>query len=451
VTSLWFKSALLPGGWTDAVRVTLSDGVIAAVESGATPCAGDERHALAIPGLCNVHSHAFQRGMAGLTERRGGGADDNFWTWREVMYRFLGQLTPDDVEAITAQAYVEMLEAGFTRVGEFHYLHHDPFGARYSDPAEMAGRVSAAAAQTGIGLTLLPVFYAHSDVGGAPPMPGQRRFTSTVNNFAGLLEASALQLSEDATLGLAFHSLRAATPDEISEILEWGVAGPIHIHAAEQLGEVEACVAHLGARPVEWLLNNVRIDERWCLIHATHVNEAETEALAASGAVAGLCPITEANLGDGVFPTSRFLAARGRIGLGTDSNVLIDAAQELRALEYAQRLSMRARCLLADEQTPSVGRRVFEAASRGGAQALGVSHGIAPGNSADIVTLDCNHPVLADRNGDLALDSWIFAARGGALDQVWRRGVKVVSGGQHRGAEAAAARCRSTLARLLAS
>jgi formiminoglutamate deiminase len=450
VTPLWFESALLPMGWADAVRVTLAEGVIAAVEPGATPRAGDERHALALPGHCNVHSHAFQRGMAGLTERRGG-AGDNFWTWREVMYRFLGQLTPDDVEAITAQAYVEMLEAGFTRVGEFHYLHHDPSGAFYADPAEMAGRVSAAAAETGIGLTLLPVFYAHSDVGGAPPTPGQRRFTSTVDGFARLLEASALHLSGDATLGLAIHSLRAATPDEIAEILGWGAAGPIHIHAAEQSGEVEACVAQLGARPVEWLLNNLSINERWCFIHATHMIEAEVKSLAASRAVAGLCPITEANLGDGVFPALRFLAAGGRIGLGTDSNVLIDAAQELRALEYSQRLSMRMRCLLADEQMPSVGRRLFEAAARGGAQALGIAYGIAPGNAADIVTLDGNHPALADRKGDLALDSWIFAARGGAIDSVWRQGVKVVSGGRHRGAEAVAARYRATLARLLAS
>jgi formiminoglutamate deiminase len=198
-------------------------------------------------------------------------------------------------------------------------------------------------------------------------------------------------------------------------------------------------------------LNNVPINERWCLIHATHMIEAEVDRLAASGAVAGLCPITEANLGDGVFPAMRFLAAGGRIGLGTDSNVLIDAAQELRALEYAQRLSTRARCLLADERTPSVGRRLFEAATRGGAQALGVAPGITSGNAADIVTLDCNHPVLADRKGDLALDSWIFAARGGAVDSVWRRGLKVVSGGRHRGAEAAAARYRSTLAKLLAS
>lgn len=451
MTSLWFKTALLPSGWADAVCVTLRDGVIATVEPGAAPCVGDERHALAVPGLANVHSHAFQRGMAGLTERRGGQPDDNFWTWREVMYRFLGQLTPDDVEAITLHAYVEMLEGGFTRVGEFHYLHHDPSGAFYADPAEMAGRVTRASAESGIGLTLLPVFYAHSDFGGAPPTPGQRRFICSVDAFEKMYEASARHLSGSAKLGLAIHSLRAATPEEISHILSWGAAGPVHIHAAEQTREVEASIAHLGARPVEWLLSNAAVDGRWCLVHATHMTHAETDRLAASGAVAGLCPITEANLGDGIFPAKRFLEAGGHLGIGTDSNVLIDAAQELRALEYAQRLSERARCLLADERLPSVGRCLFDAATRGGAQALGVASGIAPGNDADIVALDGDHPALAERKGDVVLDSWIFAARGGAIDSVWRRGVKLVSGGRHRAAEAAGIRYRSTLRKLLAS
>ncbi len=447
---LWFESALLPGGWANSVRVTVEGGRIASIDVGVTPGSGDERHALAVAGLCNVHSHAFQRGMAGLTERRGADADD-FWTWREVMYTFLSQLTPDDVEAIAAQAYVEMLEGGFTRVAEFHYLHHDAAGAAYSDPAEMAGRLATAATHAGIGLTLLPVFYAHADFGGAPPMPGQRRFISTTDSFLALMEASAHHLGEDATLGVAFHSLRAASIGEIHAILEYGARGPIHIHVAEQMREVEACIAHHGARPVEWLLSNAPVDERWCLIHATHVNEVETERLAASRAVAGLCPITEANLGDGVFPTARFLALGGRMGVGTDSNVLIDAAEELRGLEYAQRLSARARCRLADARTPSVGRRLFEAACLGGAQALGVDGGIVSGASADIVALNGDHPALAERSGDLALDSWIFAARGGAIDTVWRRGAKVISGGRHRHADAIAQRYRAALARILAN
>lgn len=446
---LWFESALLPGGWAKSVRVTLHGGRIASVDAGAAARPGDERHALAIPGLCNVHSHAFQRGMAGLTERRGGDGDD-FWTWREVMYAFLSQLTPDDVEAISAQAYVEMLEGGFTRVGEFHYLHHDASGAAYADPAEMAGRVANAAAQTEIGLTLLPVFYAHSDFGGAPPNPGQRRFISTQDSFLTLIEASARHLCADATLGIAFHSLRAASVEEIGALLDQGLAGPIHIHVAEQVREVEACLAHHGARPVEWLLSNAPVDERWCLIHATHVTELETEQLAASGAVAGLCPITEANLGDGVFPTARFLALGGRMGVGTDSNVLIDAAEELRALEYAQRLTKRARCVLGDVSTPSVGRRLFDAACSGGAQALGAMGGLAPGNRADIVALNASHPAFSARSGDLTLDSWLFVAKSGAIDTVWRAGVKVVSDGRHRNADAVAARYQATLTRLLA-
>jgi formiminoglutamate deiminase len=294
------------------------------------------------------------------------------------------------------------------------------------------------------------VFYAHADFGGAPPTPGQRRFISTTDSFLTLIEASARHIGENATLGVAFHSLRAASVEEIGALLECGVAGPIHIHVAEQVREVEACVAHHGARPVEWLLNNAPVNERWCLIHATHVTAAETERLAASGAVAGLCAVTEANLGDGVFPTARFLALGGRMGVGTDSNVLIDPAAELRALEYAQRLTSRARCLLGDAQTPSVGRRLFEAASAGGAQALGAACGVAPGNSADIIALNAAHPALANRSGDLALDSWIFAARSGAVDSVWRRGVKVVSDGRHRNADAVAGRYRATLARLLA-
>lgn len=451
MASLWFNSALLPGGWANSVRVTAENGAITEVASGAAPAPTDERYACAIPGFSNVHSHAFQRGMAGLTERLSANDGDSFWTWREVMYRFLGRLTPEDVEAISAQAYVEMLEAGFTRVGEFHYLHHDPSGRPYADPSEMAARVAAAASDTGIGLTLLPVFYAHSDFGGAPPAQGQRRFITDTENFQRLHESSARHLEADAVLGLAIHSLRAATPEEIKTILANLTAQPIHIHAAEQTLEVEASIAHLGARPVEWLLHNACLDARWCIVHATHMTAQETGALAACGAVAGLCPITEANLGDGVFPSARFLAAGGRIGIGTDSNILIDAAGELRSLEYAQRLFARARALLADRNVTSVGRYLVERALAGGAQATGIGSAIAPGHPADIVALDTEHPALAGRAGDLLLDSWVFAARGGAVDAVWRRGIKLVSGKRHRHAERIAGRYRAVIARLLAN
>lgn len=447
--TLWFQTALLPQGWTESVRFHIAAGRIARIESGVAAGAGDERHAVAVPGLCNVHSHAFQRGMAGLAETRGP-ANDNFWTWREVMYRFLDRLTPDDVEAIAALAYVEMLERGFTRVGEFHYLHHDPSGAPYANIAELAARIAAAASQTGIGLTLLPVFYAHSNFGGAPPVPGQRRFINSVDGFAKLMERSRAVIAglDDANIGVAPHSLRAVTAEELHAIVPLAQGGPVHIHAAEQTKEVDDSVAWSGARPVEWLLDNASVDAHWCLVHATHMTERETARLAKSGAVAGLCPITEANLGDGVFPSEAYLAAGGRFGIGTDSNIVIDPAQELRALEYAQRLTRRARNVLAPAAGSSTGRALFDAALAGGARALGQVAGLEVGATADIVALDTASPALMGRNGDVLLDSWIFA--GGAVDCVWRLGRKVVAGGQHEGRVAVAQRYGSVLKKLLA-
>jgi formiminoglutamate deiminase len=439
---------LLPDGWADRVRIAIDGATIVAIDTDVMPQPGDQRHGAALPGLCNVHSHGFQRGMAGLSERRGR-PDDDFWSWREVMYRFLDRLTPDDIEAITAQAYVEMLEGGFTRVGEFHYLHNDVDGARYADPAETAGAIVAAADGTGIGLTLLPVFYAHADFGAAPPAPGQRRFISDVDGFARLVEASRAKLPADAVLGIAPHSLRAVTPDELAAILPLADGGPLHIHAAEQVREVEACVAWSGARPVEWLLDHAAVDAHWCLIHSTHVDARETARLAASGAVAGLCPVTEANLGDGVFPAVDYLAAGGRFGVGTDSNILIDAASELRAVEYSQRLTLRKRALLVDGAEPSVGATLFTKAQAGGAQALGVVSGLAAGNPADIVSLDLDHPALVGAGSDL-LDRWIFAARPGAIDGVWRAGRQVVDQGRHIASQAIANRYRRTVTALLA-
>ena len=446
--TLWFERALLPQGWAERVRVTIDGATISVIETGVDAGAEDERHGAVLPGLCNVHSHGFQRGMAGLSERRGR-PDDDFWSWREVMYRFLDRLTPDDIAAITAQAYAEMLESGFTRVGEFHYLHNDVDGGRYADAAETAGAIVAAAEASGIGLTLLPVFYAHADFGGAPPAPGQRRFISDVDGFARLVEASRAKLPDDATLGIAPHSLRAVTPDELAAILPLAEGGPLHIHVAEQVREVEACVAWSGARPVQWLLDHAEVDARWCLIHSTHVDAGETARLAASGAVAGLCPVTEANLGDGVFPAVEYLATGGRFGVGTDSNILIDAASELRAIEYSQRLTRRKRALLVGDTEPSVGAWLFASAQAGGAQALGIENGIAPGNSADLVALDLDHPAMIGAGSDL-LDRWIFAARPGAIDSVWRAGRQCVANGRHLAAEAIADRYRRTVAALLA-
>lgn len=447
--ALWFERAWIDDGWKKDVRLCVADGRIASIETGVTAEPDDERHRVALPGLCNVHSHGFQRGMAGLSERRSR-PDDNFWSWREIMYRFLDRLTPEDVAAITAQAYVEMLETGFTRVGEFHYLHHDPAGAAYADRAEMAGAIVRASAETGVGLTLLPVFYAHGNFDAAPPSPGQRRFLNDIDGFAALLDASRSKLTGDANIGVAPHSLRAVTPDELAALLDLSPTGPVHIHAAEQVKEVADCVAWSGARPVEWLLDNAGVNERWCLIHSTHLDANEVPRLAASGAVAGLCPITEGNLGDGIFPAVDYLAAGGRFGVGTDSNILVDAAQELRALEYSQRLAQRARALLASDAAPFVGANLFANAVKGGAQALGVPAGLAAGHAADIVSLDLDHPVFAGTDDATLLDRWIFAARSGAIDSVWRAGVKRVTHGRHVAGEAIGATYRACVARLLA-
>ncbi|MDX8481060.1 formimidoylglutamate deiminase [Mesorhizobium sp. VK24D] len=448
MTAIFAEQALLPGGWQGNVRIAFDGGRIAAVEPGASPQAGDERHAIVLPGMPNLHSHAFQRAMAGLAELRGPSAD-SFWSWREVMYLFALSMTPDQVEAVAAQLYVEMLEAGFSRVGEFHYLHHDRDGKPYANIAEMAERIASAAAETGIGLTLLPVFYAHSAFGGAAPSDGQRRFINDVERFGRLLEKSreSIRSLEQAVVGVAPHSLRAATPDELNAVAAMAPDGPIHVHVAEQVKEVEDCVAWSGARPVEFLLGQASVDKRWCLIHATHMTETETIAMAQSGAIAGLCPITEANLGDGTFATPLFIEHGGRFGVGSDSNVLIGLPDELRQLEYSQRLAHRARNVLA-RAGGSTGRALFDAALDGGSQALGAwpSH-IAVGGPADFVSLDASHPSLAGKAGDAILDAWIFA-NGSKVDCAWVHGKKQVSGGRHLRREAAAERFRKVMTAL---
>lgn len=445
MTRLWFSAALLPHGWADAVRLTVADGRIADIEVGIAP-ESEERHGPAVPGLSNVHSHTFQRAMAGLTERRGGAAGDDFWTWREHMYRFVDRLDPDDVEAVAALAFAEMLETGFTRVGEFHYLHHDLSGSRYANLAELAVRIVAAAYATGIGLTLLPVFYAHSNFGGLPPAHGQRRFVTTLDEFARLLEASrdAAAAHPGSVVGVAPHSLRAVTPDELAAVVQLAPRARIHIHVSEQTKEVDHCLAWCGRRPVEWLLDQGLLDPRWCLIHATHTTPTELAGVVVSGSTIGLCPITEANLGDGVFDTQMFLAAGGRFGVGTDSNVLVDAAGELRQLEYAQRLTVRRRNVLATNETPSVGRTLFDAALRGGSQALGVDgDGLSIGQPADIVAL------ASPTAGDGLLDRWFFATRIAPVKSVWCRGRRVVIDGRHVDRDAIERRYRSVLDKCL--
>lgn len=449
MTSIFADTALLAEGWAHNVRLELADGKIVALEPSSRPKPDDERVHLLLPGMGNLHSHAFQRAMAGLTEKRGEG-QDSFWTWRELMYRFALTMSPEESEAVAALLYVEMLEAGFTRVGEFHYLHHASDGSAYANVAEMAGRIAAAAADTGIGLTLLPVFYAHSGFGGAPPNAGQRRFISDLDGFAKLHAASREAISRlpGAVLGLAPHSLRAVTPAELAALLPMASGGPIHIHVAEQIREVEDCLVHTGRRPVQWLLENAPVDGRWCLIHATHMTAAETHAFADSGAVAGLCPITEANLGDGLFNAPEFLAAGGALGIGSDSNVEIGLGAELKLLEYGQRLRLRVRNVLGSPSR-STGRELYERALEGGAQALGAGGHLLPGGTADFVTLQPRSPDIALPKGDGALDALIFAPGSVQVDQVFVAGRRVVAGGRHIAREGIERRFAQAMRRLL--
>ncbi len=450
MTAYWLEAALLADGWANQVRLTVEDGRVTALAAGVEPVAGDERHGVALPGIGNLHSHAFQRGMAGLAERRGP-ESDSFWTWRDVMYRFANQITPDELEAVAALAFVEMVEAGFVQVGEFHYVHHDRDGTPFADPAEMGAHLAAAAAETGIGLTLLPVFYMAAGFGGVEPRPEQRRFVHDLDGYARLIDASrrAVAAVPNAVVGVAPHSLRAVPPEGLAGAIEIGAGRPIHIHIAEQVGEVEDCVAFTGQRPVDWLLDHTPVDSRWCLVHTTHVTPDEIGRLARSQAVAGLCPITEANLGDGIFPAADFAMAGGRFGVGSDSNILIDMAQELRSLEYSQRLSLRARNVLSSAAQPSTGRTLFDAAGHGGAQALGIgAFGLAVGARADFLTLDRAHPTLASRSGDALLDALLFADSRGMIDGVWCAGRQQVRGGRHVARDKIARRYARTLREL---
>ena len=457
---LLVAQALLPTGFARQVRLSVdSAGTLTQVEADTTPAAGDERiDGIALPGVPNLHSHAFQRALAGLTERRGSDAEDSFWSWRETMYAFLARLEPDDVEAIATQLYVEMLSAGYTAVAEFHYLHRTPKGEAYADPAEMSRRLLAAAERSGIGLTLLPAVYMSGDFATAPLGDGQRRFRMDPAGVARLLDALAPDFARAPDggarrLGLALHSLRAVPPEAVRDALavirQADANAPVHIHAAEQRREVEACLSWSGARPVEWLLEHADVDARWCLVHATHVTADEVQRLAASRAVAGLCPTTEANLGDGIFPLRGYLSAEGLYGVGSDSQVSVSPVEELRWLEYGQRLASGARNVASGFPHESTGRSLFEAAVRGGAQALGIDAGtLEVGRRADLVVLDPEHPALAGRRGDALLDSWVFAGNRSTVRDVMVGGRWVVQGGRHREVEPILERYRETMRRL---
>lgn len=447
---LWFDHGLLPSGWASGVEITVSGGDIEKISSGVAPPSGAVRGRTVLPGLPNLHSHAFQRAMSGLTEVRGKD-QDSFWSWRSLLYRFASRIGPEDIHAITAMAYAEMLEAGFTRVCEFHYIHNDADGRRYDDPAEMAGQVARAAADTGLGLTLLPVFYAHAGFGGQPLQAGQKRFGNDVESFARLMTGVGQHTANqpDFVLGVAPHSLRAVTPEELSALLSAHSGGPVHIHIAEQVKEVQDCIAWSGARPVEWLLHNAPVDGRWCLVHATHTNDREIHGIARSGAVVGLCPITEANLGDGIFDARAYISYGGHYGVGTDSNVSISAADELRMLEYSQRFKNLSRNVMAGEGYASTGRALFEAALAGGGRAAGISVGLAPGNPADLVAISEAELPEAASGGDRLLDAWVFRGKSNAISEVWRRGQRVVEGGRHINRSGIEARYRAVLGKLV--
>ena len=433
--TIFADTALTENGWQDHLTLTVIDGKIDAIETrpdGDT--AADVHVPVLLPAPCNVHSHAFQRAMAGLTEFRGAHPEDSFWTWRQLMYRFLEALTPEDVRAISALVQMEMLEAGYAAVGEFHYLHHQADGTPYDDLAVMAAAITDAASETGIGITLLPVLYQYGGCDQRPLGAGQIRFGNDIDAYARLHDASAKLIAaqpKDAVIGVAPHSLRAVSHDGLMAAAEMMPDAPFHMHLAEQIAEVDEVKAHTGARPTEYLLNQCDVNGRFCLIHSTQMVASETEALAKSGAVVGLCPITESSLGDGIFDGARYQTHGGKIGVGSDSNIRIALAEELRTLEYSQRLRDKRRNIMATE-TQSVGRQLWQMVTTGGHQAMGRQGGaIRVGGLADVVALNANALDLIGIVGDRILDSLVVAGDNRMISEVWSAGRHMVTGGRH--------------------
>jgi formimidoylglutamate deiminase len=428
-----FTSALTSSGWQKDVGVSVDqNGMIENVEAGVK--GGTLITGIAVPAVANVHSHAHQRLMVGLAERAGPGTD-SFWTWREAMYGFALKLSSDDLEAVAAQAYVEMLKAGFSCVGEFQYLHHQPDGSAYDEPAEMSLRCISAAEQAGIAITMLPTLYNYSGFGGQQTNAGQRRFVNDADNFLEIYETlkSVCGTNPLRRLGISPHSLRAVTPELLKTVLNGIEKGArVHIHVAEQTKEVDDCVVWCGKRPVEFLLDSFDVSDRWCAIHATHVMASETQKLAKSRATAGLCPTTEANLGDGIFPADIFMKQGGAIAIGSDSQITISPAEDLRMLEYSQRLRDRTRNALAFGAGTSTGRTLLDAVLRGGATCIDQPMGaIAVGKRCDIAVLDDGHPTMIGREGDTVLDTWIFSAGNAAVKDVIVGGSHVVKDRRH--------------------
>ncbi|MCX7562612.1 formimidoylglutamate deiminase [Xanthomonadaceae bacterium XH05] len=437
---------LTPSGWQTARCGADADGAIASLEPV------DASASWALPGIPNTHSHAFQRAMAGLAERMGDPAD-SFWTWRELMYRFAARLDPDSQYAIASQLYAEMLEAGYTAVCEFHYLHHQPDGTPYADPAAMSRALIAAAADTGIRMTLLPVLYMSAGFDGRALEPRQRRFGHALDDFLALVQSLRADENPRLRIGMALHSLRAVPKTAMPALLDAIAAEdfPIHIHIAEQQAEVEQCLAVRGARPVRWLLDHAPVDARWTLVHATHLSGDEVTGIAASGASVSICPTTEANLGDGLFPLRDFLDARGRFSIGSDSHVSVSPVEELRWLEYGQRLRAKRRNIAASPSQPSTAAVLLEQAWAGGAAGCGLPLGrLEPGQAADWIVLDQQAPALAGARDEDVLDRFVFAGNRSMIERVFVGGECVVEGGRHCRREAIAREYGKTLRRLLA-
>ena len=436
IQAIWSASALLPNGWAESVEILLDEaGYITSVNSG-TAFSKGERVEVLIPGIPNVHSHAHQRAMAGLGERAGDTAD-SFWTWRKVMYHYLERIQPQHLFHISAQLYLEMLKVGYTCVGEFQYLHHDINGQPYDNRAEMSLQCMNAAASVGLGFTALPVLYRYGGFGEADPLPGQKRFLNDGDEFVSIVESLQIASSNDAntSVGIAPHSLRAISQPLLNEVINGcgvGNLAAIHIHIAEQSKEVDDCIAWSKQRPVEWLFNHFDIDQNWCLIHATHMTDTEIGIMAKSGNVAGLCPTTEANLGDGFFSATDYFNAGGQWAIGSDSHISIDPVEELRWLEYGQRLKTRNRNLLVSAQNSNTGRNLLVGALQGGELACGRKIGrIEIGYRADFISLDAQQPRLYGRTQDDLIDSWIFSGNANLVDSVYVGGNKIIDQGYH--------------------
>lgn len=450
MTALFGRHALLPGGWARDVLIEWdTQGDLTSVRPGAAAPLGAARADYVVPGMVNLHSHAFQRALGGLTEKAGDGPD-SFWTWRELMYRFANKITPGQMEAIAAQLYAECLRYGYTSVCEFHYVQRGADGSMYARPAEMAERAAAAAGDAGIGITLLPVLYSYSGFGEQPLKDEQRRFRTDSTDVLRIVEALEPLRGPQVEVGAAPHSLRAAGIAQVRELLEALPAGrPLHIHIAEQQAEVEQSIAFSGKRPVEYLMHGVDVDARWCLVHATHLDEREIAALAHSGAVAGLCPTTEANLGDGIFPLAPFIGGGGAFGIGSDSHVSQSPVEELRWLEYGQRLAHQRRNVAAAAGQRDVGQYLWQAALAGGAAASGRRVGaLAVGKRADLLVLDGAHPNLDGVPEEDVMGRFIFCGNDNLVRDVLAGGHWVVQGARHVAQDAIAERYRRAIHQL---